>query len=355
MDRRRIVPIVLVLLAVLSASRPCRAQHGNGTHQHHSGTAGGFTPTTAVVLVVLVTAFVIITAFSIFINRCSQARAAPRRPFRTAAQPPPFFDGAARAAGRTRGLDREIVEAFPTAVYGDVKVRVAAKSGPLECAVCLTEFVDSDELRVLPACCHVFHVECIDPWLAGAVTCPLCRANLTPPLALAAAESSDLTEPEEAVQEESEELDQASLMATFTPESVINFGTTRDQEFPGAGYSQYRRTQSAMDAAPDRHTLRLPEHVMKELAAYRRHRRAASLAGYPDSAERTPRWLTSLWRSMSWQRQSRADSDAGDEHGGNKRVYPIAGAPDESPGSSSSSSSGEAKKETSDLGVLNPV
>ncbi|KAG8073775.1 hypothetical protein GUJ93_ZPchr0006g44050 [Zizania palustris] len=341
MDRRRIVPHVLVLLLLLlSACWPCLAQESNAT-QHHSGsgTAGGFTPTTAVVLVALVTAFVALTFFSIYINRCAQARAPPR--WASGAAPQAAVDGAARAISLTRGLDKEIVDAFPTAVYGDVKARRAAMWGPLECAVCLTEFADSDVLRVLPACCHVFHLDCIDPWLAGAVTCPLCRANLSANPALTSAESSGLTAPVDAVQEESVDLDQTSPKATFTPESVINFGTTRDQELTGAGYPHYRRSQSAMDGTPDRHTLRLPEHVMKELAADSRHWRDASLALYPDGVERTPRWMTSLWRSMSWQRQSRADSDAGDEQGGSKRVYPVAGAPDER---TSGSSSGEDKE-----------
>ncbi|XP_066392308.1 E3 ubiquitin-protein ligase ATL9-like [Miscanthus floridulus] len=87
----------------------------------------------------------------------------------------PLLDHHAAAAGgrggpvvhpdrraRGAGLDREVVESFPTAVYGDV--RVAAKSGPsLECAVCLAAFEDRNELRVLSACCHVFHPDCIDP------------------------------------------------------------------------------------------------------------------------------------------------------------------------------------------------
>ncbi|KAF0911220.1 hypothetical protein E2562_007990 [Oryza meyeriana var. granulata] len=344
--------LLVLALLLLSASRPCLAQQSNGTHDHHSTTAGGFTPTTVVVLVALTTAFVLLTVFSVCINRCAQARAhPPSLAFRTVPQP---VDGAAasRPGGRSRGLDKEIVEAFPTAVYGDVKARMAAKSGPLECAVCLAEFADSDELRVLPACCHVFHPDCIDPWLAAAVTCPLCRANLTaPPVSLAATESSGLTAPEEAAQEESEELGEASLMATFTPESVIDFGATHDHEFDTAGYSHYRRTQSAMDAAQERHTLRLPEHVMKELAADRRHRRAASLAGYPDSVERTPRWLTSLWRSVSWQKQSRVDWDAGEERDGSKRVHPVAGAPDERPSGSGS----DGGKENSDSDALNRV
>ncbi|XP_062216656.1 E3 ubiquitin-protein ligase Os03g0188200-like [Phragmites australis] len=346
MARRRITPplLVLLLLLLLSAAGPSLAQQSNST-RHSSHTAGGFTPTTIIVLAVLISALVLLTLFSIYINRCAPPRPPPLRAFRTA--PHQTADGGAVHSGRRpRGLDKEIVESLPTAMYGDVKARVAAKSGPLECAVCLTAFEDHDELRVLPACCHVFHSDCINPWLAGAVTCPLCRADLTVPSALASTESCDLTARQEPVQEEpNEEQDDACLVGAFTPESVISFDATRSLEF------HYRRTKSAMDM-PDRHTLRLPEHVMKELAAVRRHRRAASLAGYPDALERTPRWLASFWQSMSWQRQSRTDSDAVEGHGGSKRVVPITGEP---AGKPSGSGSGGDAKEKPELDALNWV
>ncbi|KQK23214.1 E3 ubiquitin-protein ligase Os03g0188200 [Brachypodium distachyon] len=373
------VLLLLFGLLFLSATRASLAQQqqSNGsststsTSPSHGGrTAGGFTPTTVVVLVVLISAFVLLTLFSIYINRCAAHR--PRRAF---AAPRPrvaaaaSFDAATQySAGRPRGLDRELVEAFPTAVYGDVKSRMATnKSGPLECAVCLAEFDDADELRILPACCHVFHPGCIDPWLAAAVTCPLCRADLTvtdPPAA-------DLTTDPEIpmVQEEEEECAAAPspVSSSFMPESETCYSTTWRHEFTGAEGAEccyrYRRTLSAMDAAPDRHTLRLPDHVMKELAAVRRHRRAASLAEYTNAAaaERTtPGWLASFLRSMSRQRQqSRADSGsdyaAGEEqqqqqHGGSKQIYPVAG---EKPGGSGSG--GGDEKKCSDVDALNRV
>ncbi|OEL16651.1 E3 ubiquitin-protein ligase [Dichanthelium oligosanthes] len=344
-----------MVLLLSTAARPSLAQPSNGTTSgsiHHSKTAGGFTPTTVIVLVVLISAFVVLTLFSIYINRCAPTRPPPRRPSRYGPdQHAADGAGAAQTGRRARvGLDKETVESFPTAVYGDVKARMAAKSGPLECAVCLAAFEDDDELRVLPACCHVFHPDCIDPWLAGAVTCPLCRADLTvAPAPVVSSENIDLTARQEAVREEPEgddEQDEACLVAAFTPESVMSFGAARSHEF------HYRRTQSAMDV-PDRHTLRLPEHVMKELAAVRRHRRAASLAGYPDAVERTtPGWLASFWRSVSWQRQGPTDPDAPEEHGGSKRVVPITGAPAERP---SGSGAAMDDKEKSDFGALNQV
>ncbi|XP_066399072.1 E3 ubiquitin-protein ligase Os03g0188200-like [Miscanthus floridulus] len=357
MARRRTAPpfAVLFLLLLSTAARPSQAQSSNTTTTQHSA-VGGFTPTTVIVLVALISAFVILTLFSIYINRCAPTRAPPPRRPPSRYAPPDHHHAAVHPERRARGagLDREVVESFPTAVYGDVKARVAAKSGPpLECAVCLAAFEDRDELRVLPACCHVFHPDCIDPWLAGAVTCPLCRADLTvtapytPPAS--SSEGYDMTAArQEAVREETDDevRDEARLVAAFTPESVISFGAARPLDF------HYRRTQSAMDV-PDRHTLRLPEHVMKELAAVRRHRRAASLASYPDGGvERTPGWLASFWRSVSWQRPIRTDPDAVDEHGGSKRVVPNTGTPAERP---SGSGAPTDDKEKPDHDALNQV
>uniref|UniRef100_J3LBC5 RING-type E3 ubiquitin transferase n=1 Tax=Oryza brachyantha TaxID=4533 RepID=J3LBC5_ORYBR len=38
-------------------------------------------------------------------------------------------------------------------------------------------------VRQLPACGHLFHVDCIDMWLHSHSTCPLCRCNVSPPAA----------------------------------------------------------------------------------------------------------------------------------------------------------------------------
>lgn len=49
-----------------------------------------------------------------------------------------------------------------------------------ECAVCLSEFEDNQELRTLPKCNHSFHVDCIDMWLYSHPSCPTCRTNIMP-------------------------------------------------------------------------------------------------------------------------------------------------------------------------------
>ncbi|GJP52308.1 hypothetical protein CLOM_g11434 [Closterium sp. NIES-68] len=49
-----------------------------------------------------------------------------------------------------------------------------------ECAVCLGEYAAGERIKVVPACAHGFHADCIDLWLAAKTTCPICRTDLKP-------------------------------------------------------------------------------------------------------------------------------------------------------------------------------
>lgn len=82
-----------------------------------------------------------------------------------------------RSCSCSQGINKDLLSTFPTIFYSTIKDLKTGK-GPLECAVCLTDFKDDDTLRLLPKCSHVFHPQCIDSWLASHVTCPVCRANL---------------------------------------------------------------------------------------------------------------------------------------------------------------------------------
>uniref|UniRef100_A0A671L396 RING-type domain-containing protein n=1 Tax=Sinocyclocheilus anshuiensis TaxID=1608454 RepID=A0A671L396_9TELE len=52
----------------------------------------------------------------------------------------------------------------------------SSNSSPV-CAICLEEFMDGQELRII-SCAHEFHKECVDPWLLQHRTCPLCMHNI---------------------------------------------------------------------------------------------------------------------------------------------------------------------------------
>ncbi|EOY34177.1 Uncharacterized protein TCM_041929 [Theobroma cacao] len=50
------------------------------------------------------------------------------------------------------------------------------KSNRTECAICLEEFEEEDNWRVLFQCKHKFHKLCIHQWLVKHENCPLCRS-----------------------------------------------------------------------------------------------------------------------------------------------------------------------------------
>ncbi|GJP57406.1 hypothetical protein CLOP_g10 [Closterium sp. NIES-67] len=78
------------------------------------------------------------------------------------------------------GVPEELIK-----LLGQVVAYEAAKVGrecesERECIVCLGEYNEGDMVRVLDACHHMFHQDCIDAWLKAHNSCPICRTVLLP-------------------------------------------------------------------------------------------------------------------------------------------------------------------------------
>ncbi|KAH7445071.1 hypothetical protein KP509_02G105300 [Ceratopteris richardii] len=97
------------------------------------------------------------------------------------------------------GLSQPQLEALPCFTYGfrspvdnmtmekpcfsAIAAADAGDSSPTpECPICLSSFETGDRIRILPPCGHLFHVICIDRWLAMHSSCPSCRETMHPQL-----------------------------------------------------------------------------------------------------------------------------------------------------------------------------
>ncbi|CAN4085984.1 unnamed protein product [Withania somnifera] len=231
-------------------------------------------PAMAIIIVVLIAALFFIAFFSIYMRN----RGASNQTIRQT------FSMRRRTAAATRGLENTVIETFPTFTYAEVKDHHIGK-GALECAVCLNEFEEEEMLRLIPKCDHVFHPECIDAWLKSHVTCPVCRADLTPQ----SEEPAPQVNPElgtHNLQQNNEvsvqiEGDEDTMLqqeeSSVRPEVKRNLSSNASNRPPRSFsvkmpriFSKFRSHSTGHSLVIpgenlDRYTLRLPENVRKEV------------------------------------------------------------------------------------------
>ncbi len=72
------------------------------------------------------------------------------------------------------GLDEATLRNYPKLMYAQAKLHKGNSTSSC-CSICLADYKDTDMLRLLPDCGHLFHVKCVDPWFQQHPTCPVCR------------------------------------------------------------------------------------------------------------------------------------------------------------------------------------
>ena len=76
------------------------------------------------------------------------------------------------------GHAEQLRAALPTITFDKEKFKNcgAENADKLECRICMTEFEDGDNLRLLQ-CMHHYHQQCIDKWFDSSSKCPLCNTD----------------------------------------------------------------------------------------------------------------------------------------------------------------------------------
>lgn len=272
------------LLLIAPAYLQANAQSTMESSDNPYGMSSSVAPSTAIIIVVLVSVFTVLAFVSVYLRKCSQAYIEEAR-----AAPP----GGSSVANRNRrnGLDPAAIKTFPILSYSAVKGLQTGKCA-LECAVCLSEFEDGDTLRLLPKCNHVFHPHCIDTWLSSRATCPVCRAKV------AAEEEYGLAEESSEASESSDESTQDNSTSRTCEEQnhvVINVeegqsGGLQAIEFAnrsprGTISGKFPRSHSTGHSLvqpgdlTDRYTLRLPEEVKKQVLECEKLKRCSTSYG----------------------------------------------------------------------------
>ncbi|KAE8037967.1 hypothetical protein FH972_010516 [Carpinus fangiana] len=134
----------------------------NSSDQITSG--GGYSISTGLTYGILFCVGVFLIIFLLIIFDCTRLRFPHNRPSH-------------RNSGRNlttieEGVDEATLSSYPKLLYSQVKKGSSTASC---CSICLVDYRETDMLRLLPDCAHLFHLNCVDPWIRKHPTCPICR------------------------------------------------------------------------------------------------------------------------------------------------------------------------------------
>jgi len=82
----------------------------------------------------------------------------------------------------SEGISEEVFKKLPSQNYkvqkeGSEKARGRCKTQNM-CAICIEEYQEGEELKIMPQCNHMFHSSCIRKWVNEHETCPNCRCEI---------------------------------------------------------------------------------------------------------------------------------------------------------------------------------
>lgn len=130
---------------------------------------------------------------------------------------------------RTPGLQQSIISAITVCKYKKGEGLIEGT----ECSVCLSEFEEDENLRLLPKCNHAFHLPCIDTWLRSHTNCPLCRAPIvTNPATVIASPEPNTVNPTDSEQPQMETVENGSENSGVVENSDSEL-RNRDEEEEG--------------------------------------------------------------------------------------------------------------------------
>jgi len=84
-----------------------------------------------------------------------------------------FGDGS-----ENRGADASVISSLPVSRVTQDTPPEKADCDHAKCSICLELFQKGDLRKTLP-CLHAYHEECIDSWLRGNGTCPICKHTVS--------------------------------------------------------------------------------------------------------------------------------------------------------------------------------
>ncbi|XP_028771667.1 RING-H2 finger protein ATL54 [Neltuma alba] len=162
---------------------------------------------------------------------------------------------------RTPGLQQSIISAITVCKYKKGEGLIEGT----ECSVCLSEFEEDENLRLLPKCNHAFHLPCIDTWLRSHTNCPMCRAPIvTNPATVFASPEPNVVASTDSEERQMETVENGSENSGVVENSDGEL-RTRDEEEGGGGRRETADEEEVGNLQPRRRSVSLDSSAVEKI------------------------------------------------------------------------------------------